>query len=78
MIIQVKVHPQAKMEKIEKRDEFFEIWVKEKPIKGQANQAVINVLVDYFKCSRQDIKLIRGFKQRKKIFELPEVQGENK
>lgn len=71
MLIKVKVFPQAGQEQIVKKaEDSFEIWVKEKPIQGQANRAVISALADYFKIQRENIKLIKGFKQRNKIFEV--------
>ena len=48
MLIKVKVHPEAKKEALIRKGDNFEIWVREKPIKGQANQAVIDALADYF------------------------------
>jgi len=70
MLIRVRVFPNSKKELVQRKENNFEIWVKEKPIKGQANQAVIDALANYFKCPRQNIKLIKGFKQRNKIFEI--------
>lgn len=70
MLIRVKVFPGSKKQLIQKKGDNFEIWVKEKPIRGQANQAVIDALADYFKCPRQNVKLIKGFKQRNKVFEI--------
>ena len=71
MLIKVKVFPSAgKEEIIKKKQDSFEIWVKEKPIKGQANRAVISALIDYLGISRENIRLIRGFKTRNKIFEV--------
>ncbi|MBU1177562.1 MAG: DUF167 domain-containing protein [Patescibacteria group bacterium] len=71
MLIKVKAYPQAgKQEIIKKENDSFEIWVKEKPIQGQANRAIITILTDYFKIPRENIKLVRGFKQRNKIFEI--------
>jgi len=71
MLIKVKVFPQAGKEEIFKKSEdSFEIWVKEKPIQGQANRAVISVLVKYLNIDRTEIRLIKGGKTRNKIFEI--------
>ena len=71
MLIKVKAYPSAgKQEIIKKENDSFEIWVKEKPIQGQANRAIITILTDYFKIPRENIKLIKGFKQRNKVFEI--------
>ncbi len=73
MLIKVKVHPEAKKEALIRKGDNFEIWIREKPIKSQANQALINALTNYFECPRSDIRLIKGFRQRNKIFEIPEA-----
>lgn len=70
MLIKVKVFPRTKEQTITKKKDSFEIKIKEKPIKGQANLAVINVLSSYFEIPRQKIRLIKGFRQRNKIFEI--------
>ena len=52
MLIKVKVFPNSKEEEIIKKSEdSFEVKVKEKPVKGLANRAVINVLSLYFEVS---------------------------
>lgn len=71
MLIKVKVFPDSgKQEIIKKAEDSFEVWVKEKPIKGQANRAVISALVEYFEIPREKIRLIKGWQQRNKIFEI--------
>lgn len=71
MFIKVKVFPNSnKEELIKKNDDSFEIYVREKPIMGQANRRVIFLLADYFKASESKVRLIKGFKERNKIFEI--------
>jgi uncharacterized protein len=74
MLIKVKVSPGCKKDEIvkKKKDDEFEVRVKEKAEKGRANRAVIKVLADYFKIDELKIKLIKGFKERNKIFEIKE------
>jgi uncharacterized protein YggU (UPF0235/DUF167 family) len=40
--------------------------VKEKAEEGRANRAVIKVLDNYFKIDESKIRLVKGFKERKK------------
>ncbi len=71
MLVKVKVIAGAKKEKIIKKDNnSFEVWVKEKPIKGTANRAVLNCLTNYLKLDKEKIRLIKGFRERNKIFEI--------
>ena len=71
MLIKVKVFPNSKKEEIIKKSEdSFEVKVKEKPEKGRANKEVVRALSSYFKIPESRIKLIKGLKERNKIFEI--------
>lgn len=71
MLIKVKVFPGSKEEEIiRKSEDSFEIKVRAKPIKGEANREVIKILAFYFKIPESKIKLIKGFRKRNKIFEI--------
>ena len=71
MLIKVKVFPRTKKEKIVKKEkDSFEIFVREKPEKGLANQRVKEILASYFNLSENRIKLIKGGKSKNKIFEI--------
>ena len=78
MLIKVKTFPHSKKEKIIKKSEnSFEIKVKEKPIKGQANQAARKILADYFNLAIEKIRLIKGSRQRNKIFDISKSLNNN-
>ncbi|MCK4781714.1 DUF167 domain-containing protein [Candidatus Parcubacteria bacterium] len=69
MLIKVKVFPDSiKQEIIKKSQDSFEIKVKEAPIRGEANRAVIKVLAEHF--PNQSVRLIKGFRERNKVFEV--------
>jgi hypothetical protein len=71
MLIKVKVFPNSKKEEVRKKSEdSFEIKVQAKPIRGEANEAVVNILSSFLKVPKSNVKLIKGFKQRNKIFEI--------
>ncbi len=71
MLIKVKVFPSSKKEEIlKKSNDSFEIKVKEKPIHNKANKRIIELLADYFNVKEQNIRIIRGLKQRNKICEI--------
>ena len=57
---------------IKRKDDNFEDRVKEKAKNGRANRAVIRMLANYFKIDESEIRLIKGFKERNKIFEIKE------
>jgi hypothetical protein len=74
MLIKVKVFAGCKNDEIvKKKDDEFEVRVKEKAEKGRANRAVIKILANYFKIDESMIRLVKGFKERNKIFEIKEV-----
>jgi len=71
MFIRVKVFPGSKKEEvIEKSENSFEVKIREKPERGEANKRLILVLASRFKIPKSKIRLIKGFKQRTKIFEI--------
>lgn len=71
MLIKVKVFPSAKKDEIIKKSEdSFEIYVKAKPVMGLANKAVARLLSSHFEIPEPNIRLIKGFRERNKIFEV--------
>lgn len=66
IFIQAKLN--SKKQRIEKIDDsHFIVAVKEPPIKGRANEAIIKVLADYFNLSPSQVKIISGYASRRKI-----------
>ncbi|HNP79232.1 MAG TPA: DUF167 domain-containing protein [Candidatus Pacearchaeota archaeon] len=71
MFIKVKSIPCSKKEEIIKKDEdSFEIKIKEKPERGEANKRIKEILANYFKISLSKVILIKGAKQKSKIFSI--------
>jgi hypothetical protein len=73
MRIFVKAKPNAKEEKVEKIGEFdYRVSVREAPIKGKANEAIINALAEYFKVPKVSVRIIAGPTSRNKIIDVIE------
>ncbi|OGW15664.1 MAG: hypothetical protein A3G93_06500 [Nitrospinae bacterium RIFCSPLOWO2_12_FULL_45_22] len=71
MRVTVWVRPNARNEKVEKvSDGEYRVWVKAPAREGKANQALIEVLADYFDRPRQAIILYKGASSRKKFVEI--------
>jgi len=71
MRIFIKAIPKAKEGRIEKIDEsHYSVWVKEPPIKGKANQAVIKALAEYFKIAPSRVKIVAGYISKQKTIEI--------
>ncbi|MGE5392928.1 MAG: DUF167 domain-containing protein [Candidatus Saccharibacteria bacterium] len=70
-IIRVKVQAHAKNEKIEEMglDE-YKVWVTAPPAEGQANEALIEVLSDYFNLAPSRIRIKSGAKSSHKFVEI--------
>ena len=74
MLIKVKVFPSSRKKEITKKSEDnFLIKIKEKPERGLANRGVIKILSSYFKIPESKIRLVKGFRERNKIFEINKV-----
>jgi len=71
MFLKVKVFPNSKTDEVVKKsDDRFEIKVREKPEGGLANKKVREILARYLNVSEEKLILIRGTKQRNKIFKI--------
>jgi uncharacterized protein YggU (UPF0235/DUF167 family) len=75
-IIKVERVEQPKIDFIEeknKRDSTlvtYKVSVKEAPINGQANEAIIKALAEYFETAPSRISLVSGQTSKQKIFEI--------
>ena len=71
MLIKVKAFPHSKEEKIIKKSEnSFYIYVREKPVNNEANFAIFKALSAYFGIPSGKIRLVKGGKERNKIFDI--------
>ena len=71
MYLKLKVHPNAKENKILQRTEdSFEIFVRAKPVEGKANEVCLDLLAKFLGVPRSKIHMIRGALSRNKIVEL--------
>ncbi len=67
----VKAHPKSKCEKVVRADEkHFEVWVKEPPDKGKANEAVREKLAEHLGIARSRVTVVSGLASRNKIVEI--------
>ncbi len=74
MKIIVQAKPNSKEEKVEKiiigDQEIYRVSVKEPPIQGRANVAIIRLLADYFNVSPEKVRIVSGYTSRQKIIEI--------
>lgn len=69
MRIKIKLHPSSSQEKIEEieKDKTYEVWIKEKPIEGKANEELVKILKKYFK---KQVTILSGLTSRNKIVDV--------
>ena len=71
MLIKVKVFPNSKKRAVVKKaKDGFDIKVKSKPIRGEANKEMLGLLAAYFKLPVGKLKIIRGSHQRNKMIKV--------
>lgn len=68
---QITVKPNARQERVEKVGEaHLLVAVNAPPTEGKANEAVIRALSLHFRIRKSSIRILKGFKGRKKIVEI--------
>jgi uncharacterized protein (TIGR00251 family) len=68
--ISVKAKPSRK-EAIEQIDAVhFVVRVKEPPVEGRANEAIVATLAKHFGVPRKDVRIVSGRTSRQKIIEI--------
>ena len=71
MKIFVSIKPNAKVKKVEKINKsHFKVWVKESPVDGKANFALIKALAGYFDIAPSRVEIISGHFLKKKVVEI--------
>lgn len=73
MVIRIKVQTRASSERIEQLglDE-YKIWVMASPQDNQANEAIIDLLADYFDIPPSKVRIRSGYKSTHKLIEIGE------
>ena len=73
MYLKVKVTTGAKKESFKKKKEdAFEISVKEKPERNMANKRIIDLLAEHLEVSKGKVKIVSGHHRPNKLFSILE------
>jgi uncharacterized protein (TIGR00251 family) len=71
VILKVKVSPGAKRNQVKGVDAgALKVAVTAPPEKGKANEAVVELLADYFGLPRREVSILRGHTSRSKVVML--------
>ena len=73
MKIFIKAKPKSKRQRVEKiSPNTFLVEVKEPPLDGKANKAVIKAVAEFFNVAPSRIKMVFGQSSKQKILEIPD------
>ena len=72
MKIQVKAKPNSRTEEVSQEGDSFVVKVKEPPMEGKANQAVVKLLAEHFGVRQSQVRILSGFRSRNKVIEIAE------
>ena len=81
MLLTVRLHPSSSREHLEAREDgTLEAWVRQRPVEGRANEALIALLAGRLRVPPSSLRLVRGASARLKVLEVPladweEVRG---
>jgi len=71
MRIRVLAKPNANKGEVKKIDQdYYMVSVKEPPVKGEANRAILKLLSEYFKVSLSKVRMVHGHTTRNKTIEV--------
>jgi len=75
--IQVKVKPRSKTEDVtqEMDGDVYVVRVKEPPVEGRANRAVLKLLAKHLAVPESRIRIVSGFSSKNKVIEVIPVEG---
>lgn len=59
-----------KVQKLTGEEIQYQVFVKELPIDGKANEAIIRALAKYFKVPKSQVRIVAGSASREKIVEI--------
>lgn len=77
MKISVVAKPRSKKEYIKKVDHtHYVVAIKEPPVGGKANHAIIKSLAEYFAVTPSGITIISGVTSKQKVFDIPKTREE--
>ena len=67
----VHAKPSSHKEFVEKIDDIhFTVSVKEPPVKGRANEAIVRAFAEYFKIPKVNVRIVSGSTSRNKTVEI--------
>ncbi|MDM7998754.1 MAG: DUF167 domain-containing protein [Dehalococcoidia bacterium] len=77
MRIQVKVKPRSKTEDVTREigGDVYVVRVKQPPVEGKANRAVLRLLARHFGVPESHLRIVSGLSSKNKVIEVIPSQG---
>lgn len=67
----ITAKPMAKEDRVEKIDAaHFTVSVREPPVEGRANRAIIKAMADFLGIAPSRLKIVSGYSSRSKVLEV--------
>lgn len=74
MKITIKVITKSKNQEIQEQpDNSLKVKLKSAPVKGKANEELIELLAKHYQVAKSQIQVIRGFSARNKLIEIDDM-----
>ena len=70
MKISVRVRPNSSREEVTPEGDLFIVKVKEPPLEGRANRAVIRLLAERFGVPTSRVSIVSGLRSKDKVVEI--------
>jgi len=76
--IAVRVKPRSRVEEVSGEGDSYVVRVKEPPVEGRANRAVLRLLASHLAVPESRLRIVSGFSSRNKVIEvIPAERGEH-
>ena len=76
MKIAVRVKPRSRVEEVPGEGDSYVVRVKEPPVEGRANRAVLRLLASHLGVPESRLRIVSGFSSRNKVIEvIPAERG---
>jgi uncharacterized protein (TIGR00251 family) len=74
--IAVRVKPRSRVEEVSGEGDRYVVRVKEPPVEGRANRAVLRLLASHLGVPESRLRIVSGFSSRNKVIEvIPAERG---
>ncbi len=70
MRLKVLIHPNSRMERVERHEGYMEVWIREPARRGKANKRLVEVVAEHFGIRRSKVRIVEGFTSREKVLEI--------